>query len=168
MERDIRLDWELITSEARRKRKERGLTQLRLATLAKVSRATVVRFEQNRQDVQISSALRILGVLDMVGRKEEGSLFLRLDGNIEAGQVVVMFAPFFGPGGAMEPKRLTGRKEAEAFLGELHISTEVVDGALRDLEHGGDATINNVLLSPWELGRHWPVQFSAFRENGIR
>jgi len=73
MERDIRINWETITEEARRRRESRGMTQGHLAALAKVSRSTLSRFENKSGDVQLSSVLRILGVLDMaeVGISEE-------------------------------------------------------------------------------------------------
>ena len=73
------------------------MTQLRLAALAKVSRSTVVRFELNSGDIQLSSALRILSVLDMVEGKQEGNLLLRREGQTLDGPIVAMFAPYYGP-----------------------------------------------------------------------
>src|SRR5208283_2677125 len=92
MERNIRLNWEEIVREARQRRRERGLTQQHLAALAKVGRSTLLRFENQKGDVTLSSVLRILGVLDMLDRKQEGSLLLRRSEN----GFVVMFAPVFG------------------------------------------------------------------------
>ena len=40
----------------------------------------MVRFELSSGDIQLSSALRILSVLDMVERKQEGNLLLRREG----------------------------------------------------------------------------------------
>jgi transcriptional regulator with XRE-family HTH domain len=136
------------------------MTQLRLATLAKVSRATVVRFESGKGDIQISSVLRILSVLDMVERKQEGNLLLRREGKIAEGRVVAMFAPHMGPGGAMEPKRLGSLQDLTNFLNKLHIDPEIQRRALADLERAETATIHNVCLSMNELQSHWPVQFS--------
>ena len=41
MERNIRLNWEMIVRTARERRKERGLTQQHLAALANVGRSTL-------------------------------------------------------------------------------------------------------------------------------
>jgi len=46
-----------------------NLTQKQLAGLAKVSTPTVSRFEQNAEDLQLSSALAILGVLGMTDKR---------------------------------------------------------------------------------------------------
>lgn len=45
------------------------LTQKQLAALAKVSTPTVSRFENNRKDLQLSSALAMLEVLGMTDRR---------------------------------------------------------------------------------------------------
>jgi transcriptional regulator with XRE-family HTH domain len=45
------------------------LTQKQLAALAKVSTPTVSRFEQNDADIQLSSALAILGVVGMTDQR---------------------------------------------------------------------------------------------------
>ena len=44
MERNVRLNWELIVRQARGRRKERDLTQQHLAALANVGRSTLNRF----------------------------------------------------------------------------------------------------------------------------
>ena len=136
------------------------MTQLRLAALAKVSRSTVVRFESNSGDIQLSSALRILSVLDMVDRKQEGNLLLRREDKSADGPVVVMFAPYVGSGGAMEPKRLGSLQDLTSFLNKLQIDLGVQRRAVGDLERIETATIPNVLLSMNELQEHWPIQFS--------
>ncbi|MBI1868551.1 MAG: DUF1488 family protein [Methylocystis sp.] len=46
-----------------------NLTQRQLAALAKVSAPTISRFEQNAKDIQLSSALAILGVLGMTDKR---------------------------------------------------------------------------------------------------
>ncbi len=160
MERNIQLNWEAVTREARRVRKARGMTQLRLAALAKVSRSTVVRFESNGGDMQLSSALRILSVLDMVERKQEGNLLLlNLDPSAHY-PVVAMFAPYMGPGGAMEPKRFGSLQDLTLFLNELKIDPAAERRAIADLERTQKAAIPNVLLTMAELQEHWPIQFS--------
>ncbi len=136
------------------------MTQLRLAALAKVSRSTVVRFESNSGDIQLSSAQRILSVLDMVDRKQEGNLLLRnLDPSAHY-PVVAMFHPYMGPGGSMAQKSLGSLDELNAFLDKLEIEPEVQRRAIADLERTKRATIPNVLLSMIELQEHWPEEFS--------
>ena len=68
MERNIRLNWDLLVKEAIKRRKERKISQRRLATIAEVSQPTVSRFEQQKQDIQLSSAIKILDVLGLVER----------------------------------------------------------------------------------------------------
>jgi transcriptional regulator with XRE-family HTH domain len=166
MERNIRLNWEAITQEARRQRKARGMTQLRLAALAKVSRSTVVRFESNIGDIQLSSALRILSVLDMVEGKQEGNLLLRREGQTLDGPIVVMFAPYMGPGGAMEPRRFRGLQDLAPFLKELKIDPAAQRLAIADLERTETATVPNILLTMAELHEFWPIQFSEKSRGG--
>lgn len=161
MERNIRLNWEVIVREARKRRKERGLTQQHLAALAKVGRSTLLRFENKKGDVTLSSVLRILGVLDMLDRKQEGSLLLKRS---EGGEdrCVVMFAPSFG-GGAMEPKLFVDQESLDAFLSDLDVPPETRRLTLADLEARGGATIPRVALSQAELQEYWPVQFRGAR-----
>ena len=66
MERNIRLNWNLLVEEAIRRRKERKISQRRLAAIAEVSQPTVSRFEQRKDDIQLSSAIKILSVLGLV------------------------------------------------------------------------------------------------------
>jgi len=135
------------------------MTQHDLAALAKVSRSTVVRFELSSGDIQLSSALRILSVLDMVERKQEGNLLLRRDARALDGPIVVMFAPHTGPPGAMEPKRFGSLQDLSLFLKELNIDPAARRLAVADLERTETATIPNILLTMGELHEHWPDQF---------
>ena len=66
MERNIRLNWNLLVEEAIKRRKERKISQRRLAAIAEVSQPTVSRFEQRKDDIQLSSAIKILSVLGLV------------------------------------------------------------------------------------------------------
>jgi transcriptional regulator with XRE-family HTH domain len=161
MERDIRLDWEAITAEARRRREARGLTQMHLAALAKVSRSTLSRFENNSGDVQLSSVLRILGVLDMVDRKQEGTLLLRRNDN---GTFSASFAPNLGAGGAMEAKVFPDLQALTRGLHEMHVAEETQSQVLRDLELSGTVRIFGTALSTSELQNYWPVQFARTNE----
>lgn len=161
MERDIRLDWEAITAEARRRREARGLTQMHLAALAKVSRSTLSRFENNSGDVQLSSVLRILSVLDMVDRKQEGTLLLRRHDN---GTFSASFAPNLGAGGAMEAKVFPDLQALAQGLHEMDVSEEAQSRALRDLELSGTVRIFGTSLSTSELQKCWPVQFARTNE----
>jgi transcriptional regulator with XRE-family HTH domain len=162
MERNIRFNWEGIIREAKRRRKERGLTQQHLAALAKVGRSTLVRFENEKADITMSSVLRILGVLDMLDRKLEGSLLLKKDGSEAADRFVAMFAPNFG-GGGMEPKLFADETSLNAFLESLGVSLEARRYAVTDLEKSGNAMIPRVLLSQAELEGIWPLQFTSGR-----
>jgi transcriptional regulator with XRE-family HTH domain len=135
------------------------MTQLRLAALAKVSRSTVIRFELSRGDIQLSSALRILNVLDMVERKQEGNLLLRREGATLDSPIVALFAPYTGPGGAMEPKRFGSLQDLTSFLKELKVDSAAQTLAFADLERTETAMIPNVLLTMAELREHWPKQF---------
>lgn len=161
MERNIRLNWEVIVREARKRRKERGLTQQHLAALAKVGRSTLLRFENKKGDVTLSSVLRILGVLDMLDRKQEGSLLLKRSESDENG-FTVMFAPSVG-GRAMEPRLFADWESLDVFLSELDVSQETRRRTIADLEARGSTTIPRVALSQAELQEYWPVQFPAAR-----
>ena len=66
MERNIRLNWNLLVEEAIKRRKERKISQRRLAAIAELSQPTVSRFEQRKDDIQLSSAIKILSVLGLV------------------------------------------------------------------------------------------------------
>ena len=66
MERNIRLNWNLLVEEAIRRRKERKISQRRLAAIAEVSQPTISRFEQRKDDIQLSSAIKILSILGLV------------------------------------------------------------------------------------------------------
>lgn len=65
MERELRLNWNLLVEEAVRQRRKLNLTQQQLAGLARVSAPTVSRFEQAEKNLQLSSALAILDVLGL-------------------------------------------------------------------------------------------------------
>ena len=69
MERNIRLNWKLLVEEAIRRRKERKISQRRLAAIADVSQPTVSRFERREDDIQLSSAIKILDVLGLVKKE---------------------------------------------------------------------------------------------------
>lgn len=68
MQRNIRLNWDLLVEEAIRRRRERKISQRRLAAIADVSQPTVSRFEQRKEDIQLSSAIKILNVLGLLER----------------------------------------------------------------------------------------------------
>ena len=157
MERDIRLNWEVIVAEARKRRKNRGLTQQHLAALAKVGRSTLNRFENQNGDVTLSSVLRILSVLDMLDRKQEGSLILKRS---ESNAVTALFAPNFG-GGALEPKLLENQESLDEFLAALDVSEEIKRRAIGELEVKATVTIPRVSLSKAQLEEHWPSQFAC-------
>jgi transcriptional regulator with XRE-family HTH domain len=157
MQRDIRINWEMITEEARQRRESRGMTQGHLAALAKVSRSTLSRFENTSGDVQLSSVLRILSVLDMVDRKVEGAILLRRN---EDGSFSASFAPNFG-GGALESKAMRDRDALSKFLAEVGVSDEARRQAFLQVEEEGLTSVPQVLLSTDKLRRYWLVQFGG-------
>jgi len=65
MERNIRLNWPDIVTEAIKRRKEQRLTQTQLAILCEVSKPTLNNFEQGRTNITLDSALKILRNLDL-------------------------------------------------------------------------------------------------------
>ena len=66
MERNLCLNWPRLVQEAITRRKAQNISQRRLAAIAGVSQPTVSRFELQREDIQLSSALKILDVLGLV------------------------------------------------------------------------------------------------------
>lgn len=68
MERNIRLNWRLLVEEAIKRRKEQKLSQRRLAAIANVSQPTISRFEQQQENIQLSSAMKILDTLSLLDK----------------------------------------------------------------------------------------------------
>lgn len=158
MERDFQIDWAEIVEEAHRRHQALGLSMRRLAVLANVSLPTVLRFEKNQRDIQVSSVLAILNALGMVARKIEGTILVRgpADGPYQA-----MFAPSAGAGAALESRSVSTRADLEALLNELGIDTGHQRLALADLLRTGAASITAVRLSPSRAGILWPKQFGS-------
>ncbi len=144
-------------NEARRRRKSQGLTMRRLAAVANVSLPTVLRFEKNQRDIQLSSVLAILNALGLVARKVDGTLLLRgpADGPYE-----VRFAPSAGAGGPLEARSVAARPELEALFDELDIDTARRRLAYADLERAQAASITGLRLSPGHGRALWREQFS--------
>lgn len=69
MQRNLRLDWPAIVSEAIARRKQSRFTQKQIAALAGVSVPTVIRFEGQERNITISSAFAILELLGLVVRQ---------------------------------------------------------------------------------------------------
>jgi transcriptional regulator with XRE-family HTH domain len=164
MERNLQtgnqLDWPEIVASAKRRRHEMKLTQRRLAAVSGISLPTVVKFEAG-QDIRLSSALAILKILDMVPIPVEGVLMIVAGGNSATGPYRVKFAPYASRGGALEPRRLTDRAALDEFLHELRVGEEEMQRAFTSLARENSADIVNLQLSPVELRRYWPAQFSA-------
>ena len=84
-EADIRFNWPLLVEEAVRRRKALKFAPGRLAKRAKVSSATVTKFEQGAKDLRISSVLAILDALGMVDRRDikfDGSFHIDIDDSV--------------------------------------------------------------------------------------
>ena len=85
MEAELQFNWPLLVAEAVRRRRALKLTPSRLAVRAKVSAATVARFEQGARDVRISAVLAILGVLGMTDPRDlkfDGSFYIDIDDSV--------------------------------------------------------------------------------------
>ena len=160
MERDFSIDWAEIVGEAHRRRKSQGLTMRRLAAVANVSLPTVLRFEKNQRDIQLSSVLAILNALGMVARRVDGTLLVHgtADGPYQA-----MFAPAAGAGGPLETRALEGRPELEALMAELEIDAERQRLALADLVRAQAASISGLRLSARVMRKYWPEQSGRSR-----
>ncbi len=65
MERNIRLNWQDLISEAVKRRKEQKLTQEQLSVLAGVSKPTLNSFEQGKTSIKLDSAIKILTALGL-------------------------------------------------------------------------------------------------------
>lgn len=65
MERNIRLNWQSLVSEAIKRRKDQRLTQEQLAVLAGVSKPTLNSFEQGKTNIKLDSAMKILHSLGL-------------------------------------------------------------------------------------------------------
>jgi len=65
MERNIRLNWQDLTKEAVKRRKEQKLTQKQLSVLAGISKPTLNSFEQGKTNIKLDSAIKILKVLGL-------------------------------------------------------------------------------------------------------
>jgi transcriptional regulator with XRE-family HTH domain len=165
MERDLQnnqqmnqqIDWAEIVKEARRRRKSQGLTMRRLAAVANVSLPTVLRFEKNQRDIQLSSVLAILNALGLVARKVDGTLLV---GGPADGPYEARFAPSAGAGGPLEVKNVEARPELEALFDELDIDTERRRLAFADLVRTQAASITGLRLSGGQARAIWPEQFS--------
>jgi transcriptional regulator with XRE-family HTH domain len=157
MERDLQIDWAEIVEAARRRRKERKLTMRRLAALANVSLPTVLRFEKNQRDIQLSSVLAILNALGMVAKKIEGTLLMRA---LKDGSVQVMFAPSAGAGRELERKVVTGgTTELKELWSELGVDEDAQRFAAADLVRTEAASITGLQLNSRQARTHWPDQF---------
>jgi transcriptional regulator with XRE-family HTH domain len=65
MERQFQLNWDAFVEEAVRRRRELKMTQKQLALISNISLPTLIRFEQNSKDIQLSTAIQVLGSLGM-------------------------------------------------------------------------------------------------------
>jgi transcriptional regulator with XRE-family HTH domain len=154
MERNVRLNWEVIVRQARERRKERGLTQQHLAALANVGRSTLNRFENQKGDVTLSSVLRILGVLDMLDRKQEGTLRMKAS-ETQSGAFDVTFTPNFG-GDPRAAKAFARREALEKFLSDLGVSEETQKRAIGEADSRGSGSIPRLQVSQTEVEENWP------------
>ena len=154
MERNVRLNWEGGVRQARERRKQRGLTQQHLAALANVGRSTLNRFENQSGDVTLSSVLRILGVLDMLDRKQQGTLVVKASETRPDGFDVI-FTPNFG-GEPRERRTLASHESLERFLSGLGVPQEGQNRAMGEIQRRGKGLISGVLVSKAEMEEAGP------------
>jgi transcriptional regulator with XRE-family HTH domain len=154
---DWQLDWQEIVDEAHRRRKERKLPMRRLAAQANVSLPTVLRFEKNERDIQLSSVLAILNVLGMVAKRVEGALLIKgpPDGPYE-----VRFAPNAGADGELESRPAANRAALEELLAALAANEQAKKSVFAGLERMGAASIAGMHVSRSQILNYWPEQFS--------
>ncbi len=74
MERNIQEHWQQEVAKLIRLRKQRGITQERLAALAGISTQTLSRFEQAQEDIQLSTVIKILDVFSMRFNFDDSSI----------------------------------------------------------------------------------------------
>lgn len=86
-EAELTFNWPLLVAEAVRRRKALRLTPARLARRAKVSAATVARFEKGAASVNVSAVVAILGALGMSDPRDlkfDGSFYIDTDDSVLA------------------------------------------------------------------------------------
>jgi len=129
----------------------------RLAAQANVSLPTVLRFEKNERDIQLSSVLAILNVLGMVAKRVEGALLIKgpPDGPYE-----VRFAPNAGADGELESRPAANRAALEELLAALAANEQAKKSVFAGLERMGAASIAGMHVSRSQILNYWPEQFS--------
>jgi transcriptional regulator with XRE-family HTH domain len=157
MERDVQLDWQEIVEEARRRRKERKLPMRRLAAQANISLPTVLRFEKNQRDIQLSSVLAILNVLGMVAKPVDGMLLIK---GAPEGPYHVRFAPNAGAGGELEDRPVADRPALDELLDAVGADEAAKKRAFAALERTGAASVAGLHLGRSQIRNFWPEQFS--------
>ncbi len=65
MERNIQKHWQKIVEEIKQVRKAQKISQKRLAAITGISTQTISRLEQGREDIQLSTVLKILDAFGM-------------------------------------------------------------------------------------------------------
>lgn len=83
----LHFNWPLLVEEAVRRRKALWLRPAHLARRAKVSLATLARFEQGKTGVSIAAVLAILAALDMLDPRDlkfDGSFYIDIDDSVVA------------------------------------------------------------------------------------
>ncbi len=75
MERNIQKYWQKEVAKIVKARKRRELTQERLATIAGISTQTLSRFEQAKEDIQLSTVLKVLDMFSMQLRVDDSYYF---------------------------------------------------------------------------------------------
>jgi hypothetical protein len=129
----------------------------RLAAQANVSLPTVLRFEKNERDIQLSSVLAILNVLGMVAKRVEGALLIQ---GPPEGPYEVRFAPNAGAGGALESRPAANREAIEELLAALGADEQAQKSVFAGLQRTGAASIAGMHLSRRQIFNFWPEQFS--------
>jgi len=112
------------------------------------------RFENQKGDVTLSSVLRILGVLDMLDRKQEGTLRVKAS-ETQSGAFDVTFTPNFG-GDSRGARSLASREALEKFLSNLGVPRETQKRAVGEADSRGSGSIPRLQVSQTEVEENWP------------
>ena len=107
----------------------------------------------------LSSVLRILGVLDMLDRKEQGTLRVTASETQPDGFDATFMSSVGG--GARRAKTLGSRETLRRFLSGLGVPEEGHKRAMGEVQSRGSGLISGVVVSRTEMEENWPTNKKA-------